>query len=131
MTHCPNIPVASSYSLALVKVTAAIPVEGARPVCGTALCPDGHRCCQSNNNGEEGETHCSSEVIWDLISNNNSGDGGPRLPVALAERLWLADGRASRRESIHNLADPLGRRINDPYPEADVHSIIRKAYGYG
>ncbi|KAG1896342.1 uncharacterized protein F5891DRAFT_598912 [Suillus fuscotomentosus] len=47
---------------------------------GATLCTDRHRYCQSNNNGEEGETHFLCEVIWNLlegISNDISENAGP------------------------------------------------------
>lgn len=62
-----------------ILLSIAAIVRCAATLCLPLTCADGHRCCQSNNSGEEGEAHFLCEVIRNLlrgISNDMSEDEG-------------------------------------------------------
>ncbi|KAG2056046.1 hypothetical protein BDR06DRAFT_953492 [Suillus hirtellus] len=59
------IPALSRAALGVfaTRLTIGSTVPAEDSWCGT----DKHRCCQSSNDNEEGETHWLHEVIWDLF----------------------------------------------------------------
>ncbi|KAG2054853.1 hypothetical protein BDR06DRAFT_361219 [Suillus hirtellus] len=63
MTHCCDVPLGRLRLADLKSFTLRCTVRTAISFCAAGspqvatLCTDRHRCCQSSNNGEEGETH--------------------------------------------------------------------------